>query len=102
MSRPIPFCDFCTPSEQLAHVDPKDLPPLPPPYDKWEEKPWTPLSQTARTEREATLDDTLAVGVPKPKSKQEEDELVAAFRRGLDKLFTPESNWTFLHPRTLS
>ncbi|MBI5488636.1 MAG: (Fe-S)-binding protein, partial [Deltaproteobacteria bacterium] len=59
-------------------------------------------SQTARTEREATLDDTLAVGVPKPKSKQEEDELVAAFLRGLDKLFTPENNWTFLHPLTLS
>ena len=102
MSRPISFCEFCTPSAQLAHVEPGELLPLPPPYDKWEEKPWTPLSEIARKEKEATLDDTLAVGIPKPKSTQEEDELVAAFLRGIDKLLSPADNWTFLQPFLLS
>jgi Fe-S oxidoreductase len=102
MSAPIRFCDFCSPSEQLAHVDPKDLPPLPPPYDTWEEKPWTPLTDKARAEREATLDDTLAIAFPKPKDKAEEDALVAKFLSGIDKLLTPENNWTFLRPLLLS
>ena len=42
------------------------------------------------------------MSIPKPKSKQEEDELVAKFLSGLQKLFTKENNWTFLQPLVLS
>ena len=61
-----------------------------------------PLSEAACERYEASLDDTLALSIPKPKSKQEEDELVAKFLSGLQKLFTKENNWTFLQPLLLS
>jgi len=95
--------DFSKPSEQLAHVAPEDLYPLPPPYDKLEEQPgFKKLSEEARKEYEATLDDTMVVNVPKPKSKEEEERLVKQFISGLEKLFSRENNWTFLQPLTLS
>ena len=102
MSRPISFQEFCTPSEQLGHVDPREILPLPPPYEDWEEQPWTPLSEAARRDKEASLDDTMAVSLPRPKSKEEEDKLVAAFLRGIDRLLSPADNWTFLHPFLMS
>ncbi len=95
--------DFSKPSEQLAHVDPEDLYPLPPPYDKVEEQPgFKRLSEEAKRKYEATLDDTMVVNIPKPKDKEEEDKLVRQFVSGLEKLFSPENNWTFLQPLTLS
>ncbi len=95
--------DFSKPSEQLAHVAPEDLYPLPPPYDKLEEQPgFKKLREEAREKYEATLDDTMVVNVPKPKSKEEEERLVKQFISGLEKLFSRENNWTFLQPLTLS
>jgi Fe-S oxidoreductase len=87
----------------LMHVDPKDLPPLPPPYDRPENiPPWKPLKDKAKETFESSLDDTIAVSIPKPQSKEEEDRLVALFLTGLEKLFTKENNWTFLQPLVLS
>ncbi len=99
----IKISDISKPSEQLAHVDPQDLFPLPPPYDKIEESPgFKKLTPDTRNRLEATLDDTIAVGFPKPASKEEEEKLVKAFLCGLQKLFTKENNWTFLQPLVLS
>ncbi len=95
--------DIGKPSEQLTHVAQEDLSPLPAPLDEPGAEPeWTPLSEDIRAKYEATLDDTLAVGVPKPQSKEEEDALVAKFLAGLEKLFSDKDNWTFLQPLTLS
>ncbi|RJP73472.1 MAG: (Fe-S)-binding protein [Candidatus Zixiibacteriota bacterium] len=95
--------DMSLPSEQVAHVEPQDLVPLPPPYDKLEEQPrFKPLSDDSRAKLEASLDDTLCIGCPKPASKEEEERLIQAFISGLHKLFTKENNWTFLQPLTLS
>ncbi len=95
--------DISIPSPQLAHVDPQNLLPLPPPYDKTEELPgFKAMNEQTRAALEATLDDTLCVGVPKPKTKEEEERYVRAFISGLKKLFSPENNWTFLQPLTLS
>jgi Fe-S oxidoreductase len=95
--------DIGRPSERLTHVDPADCVPLPAPYDQPDAAPkWTPLSDKARETFESTLDDTIAVSIPKPKTREEEDELVAKFLSGLQKLFTKENNWTFLMPLTLS
>ncbi len=60
------------------------------------------MTETACDRFEATLDDTIALSLPKPKNKEEEDELVAKFLSGMEKLFTKENNWTFLQPLMLS
>jgi Fe-S oxidoreductase len=95
--------DISIPSDQLAHVDLQDLVPLPPPYDKPENQPkFKELTEETRKNFEASLDDTLCVGIPKPKTREEEEKLVQAFLSGLHKLFSKENNWTFLEPLVLS
>lgn len=87
----------------LIHLTNEDLMPLPAPLDKVSaDHNWTELSEKAAQQYECTLDNTCVVNVPKPKSKQEEDELVKKFLAGLDKLFIKEDNWTFLQPLALS
>jgi ferredoxin len=87
----------------LVHLDNEDLMPLPPPLDDpSKDHNWTALSEQVKDKYECFLDDTCAVNVPQPKTKQEEDELVAKFLSGLDKLFTKENNWTFLQPLVLT
>lgn len=87
----------------LVHLENDQLMPLPAPLDSPEkDRPWTPLSVQTRERYECGLDDTCAVNVPQPKTKEEEDALVAKFVSGLEKLFTRESNWTFLQPLLLT
>jgi Fe-S oxidoreductase len=86
----------------LTHVDIEDQIPLPPPFDKREEEPvFAPLSDQARKKYEV-LDDTIALSLPKPASKEEEERLVNQFLDGMRKLITPENNWTFLQPFLMS
>lgn len=92
--------DISKRSERLGHVDPADLLPLPPPYDS--EPPARQLDEKTRAQVEASLDDTVAVGFPKPKSVQEEQELVKHFLSGLEKLLSKENNWAFLQQLVLS
>ena len=101
MKKKIKVSDIGKPGEKLTHLDPKDFKPLPPPYDKPENLPdWDPLKVS--DEIESSLDDTIVVAVPKPKTKEEEQELVRKFLSGLEKLFTKENNWTFLQQLTLT
>lgn len=91
------------PERQLTHIDLQELMPLPPPYDKVDEQPkWKEIKQEQRDAVVSNLDDTIALGFPKPKTKEEEDELVRKFLSGLEKLLTKENNWTFLQPLLLS
>jgi len=95
--------DISKPSEKLTELRKEDFKPLPPPLDKPESTPdFAPLSDKAREQYECSLDDTVALSLPRPKDKREEDELVAKFLSGLHKLFTKENNWTFLQPLLLS
>ncbi|MGI9101406.1 MAG: (Fe-S)-binding protein [Terriglobales bacterium] len=87
--------------EPLAHLDPRQLSPLPEPYDG-DQPVFAPLSQQARQSYECGLDDTCAVSIPQPKTRAEEQQLVAKFLSGLEKLFTRENNWTFLQPLLLT
>jgi Fe-S oxidoreductase len=48
------------------------------------------------------LDDTIAVNIPVPKSKEEEEQLVNSFLSGLRKTISAEDNWTFLEPLMIS
>jgi Fe-S oxidoreductase len=89
--------------EPLVHVENSRLMPLPPPLDDAAaERPWKPLSQQAREKYECGLDDTCAVNIPRPATEADEQDLVRRFLSGLDKLFTPENNWTFLQPLLLT
>jgi len=95
--------DVSKDTDQLTHLETADQPVLPCPYDRPDMIPeFKGLSDTARESYESSLDDTIAISIPKPKTKQEEDELVKKFLSGLEKLFTRENNWTFLQPLTLS
>jgi hypothetical protein len=70
------------PGQPLAGIEPLEQVPLPPPFDKLEEEPeFARLSEEAR-EKYVVLDDTIAVNIPKPKSKEEAD-----VRRGQLDLF---------------
>ncbi len=90
------------PGQPLAHIEPVDRRPLPPPFDKVDEEPaFAELSEKAR-EQYVVLDDTIAVNLKKPETKEQEDELVQSFLSGLKKLFSKEDNWTFLQPLEMS
>jgi Fe-S oxidoreductase len=87
----------------IASVENAKLMRLPAPLDDpARERPWTSLSEQAKARYECVLDDTCAVSVPRPASKEDETQLVKTFLSGLDKLFTRENNWTFLQPLLLS
>lgn len=49
-----------------------------------------------------SLDGFSALSLPIPKTQVEEAAIVNSFLKGLEKLFTKESNWGFLQPTTLS
>ena len=94
--------DISKPSKRLAHITAEDLPPLPPPYEDFNKKTITELKEEKVAKVEASLDDTIAIGIPKPKNKEEEESYVRAFLSGLQKLFQKENNWGFLQPLLLS
>ena len=95
--------EISKPSPKLSELRKEDFKPLPAPFENPDSTPDFPiLSDKAQAQYECSLDDTLAISIPKPKTKEEEDELVAKFLSGLEKLFSKENNWTFLQPLVLS
>lgn len=103
MKKRIRIEDISRPSEQLTHVEKSDCMPLIGPYADPAFTPnWKPLSEQAKQNLESSLDDTIAVSFPKPKTKEEESEYVRLFLSGLQKLFTKENNWTFYQPLLLT
>lgn len=56
----------------LAHLDLRDLMPLPPPLsDPGRDRPWKQLAQHTREICGCILDDTCAVNLPRPRTEQE-------------------------------
>ncbi|KAF0121798.1 MAG: hypothetical protein FD151_1077, partial [bacterium] len=95
--------DIGKPSDQMIQLNPADFMRLPYPYDKADSDPdFKQLTEDQKKKYEASLDGVLAISIPKPETKGEEDELVRKFLSGLEKLLTKENNWTFLQPLTLS
>ncbi len=88
--------------EKLVNIKAEGLMPLPPPYD--EHKPDLSEPNPEWSEKYVTdLDGYIAIDEPwKPKTKEEEDDLVRKFLSGLQKLLDRENNWTFLQPLMLS
>ena len=85
-------------------VRPEKLMPLPAPYDKPGMEPeFKPVKDTWKEDFCASLDgfvgnDTLA----RPKTKEEEQEMIKKFLSGLDKLFSDQTNRGYLQPLALS
>ncbi len=92
--------DIGKPSERMGHIASNELLPLPAPYDV--DPPARELDPKTCAQLEVSLDDTLAVGVPKPGTPQEEEAQVRRFIAGLEKLLSRENNWAFLQPLVLS
>lgn len=102
MNKNIKPSDISKPSKRLGHIEPGELPPLPPPYEDFNHITISELKAEKTASIETSLDDTVAIGIPKPKSKEEEEKYLQAFLSGLQKLFEKENNWAFLQPLLLS
>lgn len=94
--------DIAESSASLVHIESGELSPLPPPYEDFNQVTIPRLNPDRVKGIEASLDDTVAIGIPKPASREEEEALVRQFLSGLKKLFEKENNWTFLQPLLLS
>ncbi|MEW6074098.1 MAG: (Fe-S)-binding protein [Planctomycetota bacterium] len=102
MIEPKSIKEFCAGNGPLAHIDNEDQIPLPPPFDSLVDEPRiAPLREELRNGA-VCLDDTILLDIPKPKTREEEEDLVNRFLSGLRKLFTAENNWTFLQPLVMS
>lgn len=94
--------DISKPSKRLAHIEPGELPSLPLPYEDFNRLVPSALPEEKVAGLETSLDDTLAIAIPRPKNKEEEEKYLKAFLSGLRKLFEKENNWEFLQPLLLS
>ena len=102
MKNSISIKEFSKGDDPLVTIENEDQIPLPPPFDKLEEEPPIGPLKDDVIEKMVRLDDTVLVNIPKPKTKEEEEELVNKFLSGLRKLFEPENNWTFQQQTTMS
>jgi Fe-S oxidoreductase len=98
MNKIIHIEDFSRSGGQLAQIDPAELMPLPPPYDKMSKPPIRQLTDEQRKRMDASLDGVVAIGLTPPANPEEEKAFIDKFLAGLEKLFTIENNWTFLQP----
>lgn len=103
MKKSLTVKDISRPTKQLIEIAPGDLMKLPYPYDQPDtEPPLKQLTEEQKLKYESSVDGVLAIGIPKPKSKQEEEEFVKKFLSGLKKLLSKENNWTFWQQLMLS
>ena len=102
MNQTIKVSDISRPSKRLGHIEPADLPPLPPPYEDFNQMAIPELKAEKTASIENSLDDTVAIAIPKPADKEAEEKYIRAFLSGLRKLFEKENNWGFLQPLLLS
>ncbi len=88
----------------LTEINPGELTPLPPPYDKIDEqREFRRLTKEQKERLVCNLDGVVSyAGLPKPVTKAEEKKYVDQFVSGLKKLLSKEDNWTFLQPLLLS
>jgi Fe-S oxidoreductase len=90
-------------SQPLIDITSSPLQPLPEVFTATAPEPqFKHLSDTVRQSCECGMDNSCALSLPKPKSREEEAALVERFIGGLKKLFEKENNWAFLQPLLLT
>ncbi|MFC1850955.1 (Fe-S)-binding protein [candidate division CSSED10-310 bacterium] len=103
MTSKVKIADIGKKEGQLTELDLQKSIPLPPPYDKFEDQPKIPaIKEETKQNLVCNLDGVIALAIPQPKSKEEEQEYVEKFVSGLHKMLSKENNWTFLQPLLLS
>ena len=103
MKKKVKMSDMSKPSRQVVELGTEDFMPLPYPYDQPGSEPeFKQLTDKQREEYESSIDGVLNVAIPKPQSKEEEEEIIKKFLAGLKKLLSKEDNWTFLQPLMLT
>ena len=86
--------DVSKTSEKLSDLRKEDFKPLPPPFDTVESEPeFSPLSDKAKEQYESSLDDTIAVSIPKPKDSSRGWRKVQLFSR-VKSFSIPERNFS--------
>jgi len=93
--------NFDQESDQLVDIKNEELMPLPKPLEN-DEPEWKELKEQARENYESSLDNTLVLNIPRPRSRHEEQELVRKFLYGLEKLVNKYDNWGFYQPFMVS
>jgi Fe-S oxidoreductase len=94
--------DFSKTDEQISSLNPDEFIKLPYPYEDWVDQPIRELTDDQKNRLEHSLDGFSAIAIPKPKSDEEKEQLVAGFLSGLQKLLSKENNWILLQPLLLS
>lgn len=94
--------DMGKPSEQLCKIE--NLMPLPAPYDKPGMEPEFSTPKDSWKDTYCTSLDGFVGNetLIRPKTKEEEEEMVKKFLTGLERLFSDETNRNFLQPLMLS
>lgn len=82
----------------LSPLTPEDLQPIP----GHDGDKFKTIKAETKEKYDFSLDGFSALSLSIPKTKEEEEAIVNSFLKGLEKLFTKESNWGFLQPTTLS
>ncbi|MEW6572742.1 MAG: (Fe-S)-binding protein [Bacillota bacterium] len=96
----VSFKDISRPGDDpLVSMSVEDLMPVP---ELGEESPMQPTPQRFIERYEMSLDGHCSIGIPKPKTREEENYLVQRFLSGLQKLLDSESSWTFQQVLKLS
>lgn len=95
-SKKLKPADLSKRCERIANLDPKDFMQLPPPFNLDQGPKIKELSKDQLEMFDASLDGVSAVMIKRPKSKEEEEEIIRRFISGLEKLLSPHDNWTFL------
>ena len=75
--------DFTRPGGQVTELDPAELMPLPPPYDKMEKPPIKKLTEDQRKRMDASLDGIVAIGLAPRQAPEEEKALSRSSSPGL-------------------
>ncbi|KPK87472.1 4Fe-4S ferredoxin [bacterium SM23_31] len=103
IKKPIKITDISKSKEQLVKINPQELVPLPPPYDKPDNFPKIKqLTEEQEQQMDSSLDGFVLVGFPKSVSEEQEKKWVEKFLSGVKKLLNKEDNWTFLKPLLIS
>lgn len=98
MKHKVRLKDIAKPAEVLCPLAVSDLDRVP----GYEEKPFKPVKPDWKEKYDFSLDGFSALALTPPATKEAEEELINKFLRGLEKLFSKESNWTFMQPTSLS
>ncbi|MDD4701493.1 MAG: 4Fe-4S dicluster domain-containing protein, partial [Desulfovibrio sp.] len=85
--------DVSTVDGQMVSIDLKEIPEL---SVDMHTMPWKPFTDEQKENTACILDEVTVLNIPKPKNREEEEDLVNKFLDGMRKLFTKENNWTFL------